>query len=27
RNSLSFTKSVELHDTGIGHYLNIQHYH
>ncbi|WP_289477312.1 IS1 family transposase, partial [Klebsiella pneumoniae] len=24
--SLSFSKSVELHDKVIGHYLNIQHY-
>ncbi|HGY0043679.1 TPA: IS1 family transposase [Klebsiella pneumoniae] len=26
RNSLSFSKSVELHDKVIGHYLNIKHY-
>ncbi|MBE0809516.1 IS1 family transposase, partial [Escherichia coli] len=25
RKSLSFSKSVELHDTVIGHYLNITH--
>ncbi|EEW1450556.1 MULTISPECIES: IS1 family transposase, partial [Enterobacteriaceae] len=25
--SLSFSKSVELHDKVIGHYLNIKHYH
>ncbi|WP_289477318.1 IS1 family transposase, partial [Klebsiella pneumoniae] len=25
RKSLSFSKSVELHDTLIGHYLNITH--
>ncbi|HCM00226.1 MULTISPECIES: IS1 family transposase, partial [Enterobacteriaceae] len=24
--SLSFSKSVELHDKVIGHYLNIKHY-
>ncbi|HBV30498.1 MAG TPA: IS1 family transposase, partial [Shigella sp.] len=24
--SLSLSKSVELHDKGIGHYLNIKHY-
>ncbi|EDU9512762.1 hypothetical protein YD15_004719, partial [Salmonella enterica subsp. enterica serovar Ohio] len=24
---LSFSKSVELHDKVIGHYLNIKHYH
>ncbi|WP_285002515.1 IS1 family transposase, partial [Escherichia coli] len=24
--SLSFSKSVELHDKFIGHYLNIKHY-
>ncbi|MDO1776936.1 IS1 family transposase, partial [Escherichia coli] len=24
--SLSFSKSVELHDKGIGQYLNIKHY-
>ncbi|EJF9670958.1 IS1 family transposase, partial [Shigella flexneri] len=24
--SLSFSKSVELHDKAIGHYLNIKHY-
>ncbi|MBT1814518.1 MAG: IS1 family transposase, partial [Enterobacter sp.] len=24
--SLSFSKSVELHDKVIGHYLNIRHY-
>ncbi|ENA6720927.1 IS1 family transposase, partial [Escherichia coli] len=24
--SLSFSKSVELHDKDIGHYLNIKHY-
>ncbi|HHO0465019.1 TPA: IS1 family transposase, partial [Klebsiella quasipneumoniae] len=24
--SLSFSKSVELHDRVIGHYLNIKHY-
>ncbi|ENB3344661.1 IS1 family transposase, partial [Escherichia coli] len=24
--SLSFSKSVELHDNVIGHYLNIKHY-
>ncbi|HBR1669989.1 TPA: IS1 family transposase, partial [Klebsiella quasipneumoniae subsp. quasipneumoniae] len=24
--SLSFSKSVELHDMVIGHYLNIKHY-
>ncbi|EAA2293846.1 IS1 family transposase, partial [Escherichia coli] len=24
--SLSFSKSVELHDKVIGHYLNIEHY-
>ncbi|ELP1144114.1 IS1 family transposase, partial [Enterobacter hormaechei subsp. xiangfangensis] len=24
--SLSFSKSVELHDKIIGHYLNIKHY-
>ncbi|EEW2609777.1 MULTISPECIES: IS1 family transposase, partial [Enterobacteriaceae] len=23
----SFSKSVELHDKVIGHYLNIKHYH
>ncbi|EFW1947809.1 IS1 family transposase, partial [Shigella flexneri] len=23
---LSFSKSVELHDKAIGHYLNIKHY-
>ncbi|MBE1143172.1 hypothetical protein IH680_21305, partial [Escherichia coli] len=27
RKSLSFSKSVELHDKGIVHYLNIKHYH
>nr|UMW97808.1 IS1 protein InsB [Escherichia coli] len=27
RKSLSFSKSVELHDKVIGHYLNIKHYH
>ncbi|WP_289464150.1 IS1 family transposase, partial [Klebsiella pneumoniae] len=27
RNSLSFSKSVELHDKVIGHYLYIKHYH
>ena len=26
RKSLSFSKSVELHDKVIGHYLNIKHY-
>ncbi|MBW7396720.1 IS1 family transposase, partial [Escherichia coli] len=26
RMSLSFSKSVELHDNVIGHYLNINHY-
>ena len=26
RKSLSFSKSVELHDNVIGHYLNIKHY-
>ncbi|MGQ7789727.1 IS1 family transposase [Shigella flexneri] len=26
RESLSFSKSVELHDKVIGHYLNIKHY-
>ncbi|WP_216080919.1 IS1 family transposase, partial [Shigella sonnei] len=26
RNLLSFSKSVELHDKVIGHYLNIKHY-
>ncbi|ENC0949343.1 IS1 family transposase, partial [Escherichia coli] len=26
RKSLSFSKSVELHDKDIGHYLNIKHY-
>ncbi|MBJ6531544.1 IS1 family transposase, partial [Enterobacter hormaechei] len=26
RKSLSLTKSVELHDKVIGHYLNIKHY-
>ncbi|MEJ1681795.1 IS1 family transposase, partial [Escherichia coli] len=26
RKSLSFSKSVELHDKVIGHYLNINHY-
>ena len=26
RKSLSFSKSVELHDKAIGHYLNIKHY-
>ncbi|WP_214239444.1 IS1 family transposase, partial [Escherichia coli] len=26
RKSLSFSKSVELHDKIIGHYLNIKHY-
>ncbi|NAQ28151.1 IS1 family transposase, partial [Escherichia coli] len=26
RNSLSFSKWVELHDKVIGHYLNIKHY-
>ncbi|MDU9683358.1 IS1 family transposase, partial [Escherichia coli] len=26
RKSLSFSKSVELHDTVIGHYLHIKHY-
>ncbi|WP_284999517.1 IS1 family transposase, partial [Escherichia coli] len=26
RKSLSFSKSVELHDQVIGHYLNITHY-
>ncbi|EGW2929900.1 IS1 family transposase, partial [Shigella flexneri] len=26
RMSLSFSKSVELHDKVIGHYLNIKHY-
>ncbi|MGO0537465.1 IS1 family transposase, partial [Escherichia coli] len=26
RQSLSFSKSVELHDKVIGHYLNIKHY-
>ncbi|HDW2730955.1 TPA: IS1 family transposase, partial [Klebsiella pneumoniae] len=26
RKSLSFSKSVELHDMVIGHYLNIKHY-
>ncbi|MBY7407916.1 IS1 family transposase, partial [Escherichia coli] len=26
RRSLSFSKSVELHDKVIGHYLNIKHY-
>ncbi|WP_435142126.1 IS1 family transposase, partial [Klebsiella pneumoniae] len=26
RKSLSFSKSVELHDKVFGHYLNIQHY-
>ncbi|WP_289478694.1 IS1 family transposase, partial [Klebsiella pneumoniae] len=25
--SLSFSKSVELHDKVIGHYLNLKHYH
>ncbi|WP_285276676.1 IS1 family transposase, partial [Escherichia coli] len=25
RKSLSFSKSVEMHDTVIGHYLNIKH--
>ncbi|WP_216080176.1 IS1 family transposase, partial [Shigella sonnei] len=25
-NVLSFSKSVELHDKVIGHYLNIKHY-
>ncbi|WP_440717940.1 IS1 family transposase, partial [Klebsiella pneumoniae] len=25
-NPLSFSKSVELHDKVIGHYLNIKHY-
>ncbi|MDA4606290.1 IS1 family transposase, partial [Enterobacter kobei] len=24
---LSFSKSVELHDKVVGHYLNIKHYH
>ncbi|WP_289478660.1 IS1 family transposase, partial [Klebsiella pneumoniae] len=27
RKSLSFSKSVELHDKVIGHYLNINNYH
>ncbi|MCD1394790.1 IS1 family transposase, partial [Enterobacter cloacae] len=27
RKSLSFSKSVELHDKVVGHYLNIKHYH
>ncbi|MDO1785546.1 IS1 family transposase, partial [Escherichia coli] len=26
RKSLSFAKSVGLHDKNIGHYLNIEHY-
>ncbi|NAF97930.1 IS1 family transposase, partial [Escherichia coli] len=26
RKSVSFSKSVELHDKVIGHYLNIKHY-
>ncbi|WP_216078261.1 IS1 family transposase, partial [Shigella sonnei] len=26
RKSLSFSKSVELHDKVIGHYLSIKHY-
>ncbi|EFG2352884.1 IS1 family transposase, partial [Escherichia coli] len=26
RKSLSFSKSVELHEKVIGHYLNIKHY-
>ncbi|PLA84567.1 IS1 family transposase, partial [Escherichia coli] len=26
RKSLSFSRSVELHDKVIGHYLNIKHY-
>ncbi|MBH9627808.1 IS1 family transposase, partial [Escherichia coli] len=26
RNSLSFSKSLELQDKVIGHYLNIKHY-
>ncbi|MBE0760918.1 IS1 family transposase, partial [Escherichia coli] len=26
RKSMSFSKSVELHDKVIGHYLNINHY-
>ncbi|MDU6819662.1 MAG: IS1 family transposase, partial [Leclercia adecarboxylata] len=26
RKSLSFSKSVELHDKVFGHYLNIKHY-
>ncbi|HDH2323070.1 TPA: IS1 family transposase, partial [Klebsiella quasipneumoniae subsp. similipneumoniae] len=26
RKSLSFSKSVELHDKVIGHYLNIKHH-
>ncbi|MBK6224601.1 IS1 family transposase, partial [Klebsiella pneumoniae] len=26
RNYMSFSKSVELHDKVIGHYLNIKHY-